>query len=98
MQSNNKRHVENRWDPQTFFVLFSPASISSLWLVILMAFACSPLCALQACSALPLFLILHRRLGSLPYKPYRDFLPYPRLGTRIRHLKKRKEMERSLLL
>src|SRR2546422_7823149 len=87
IKSNIKRPAENRWEPRTFFAVLASASISLLWLVIPMAFAWYHLCALQACSALPLFLILHRRLGPLPYKPYRDFLLYPRLGTRIRHLK-----------
>lgn len=48
---------------------------------------------LQAASALALFLILVSRIGPLPTRPYKDVLPYPRLGTRIRHLEKRKRRE-----
>lgn len=46
------------------------------------------LALLQAGSSLALLLILVNRIGPLPAKPYRDVLPYPRLGTRIRHLRK----------
>ena len=45
------------------------------------------LCSLQVFVALPLFVGLAvNRTGPLPFKPYRDTLPYPRLGTRVRHL------------
>jgi len=43
---------------------------------------------LQGASSLVLFLILMNRIGPPPAKPYSDVLPYPRLGTRIRHLRK----------
>ncbi len=45
------------------------------------------LCALQAAIAIPLFILLIvNRLGPFPFRPYRDVLPYPRLGTRVRDL------------
>ncbi|MDG7009138.1 MAG: hypothetical protein JRN06_13090 [Nitrososphaerota archaeon] len=45
------------------------------------------LCAIQAAVAAPLFVLLVLNwTGPFPFKPYRDVLPYPRLGTRIRHL------------
>ena len=45
------------------------------------------LCSLQTFVALPLFVgLVVNRTGPLPFKPYRDTLPYPRLGTRVRHL------------
>jgi hypothetical protein len=45
------------------------------------------LLALQAAVAVPLFLLLVTNwTGPFPFKPYRDFLPYPRLGTRVRSL------------
>ena len=45
------------------------------------------LCALQALVALPVFVVLVvNRTGPFPFRPYRDVLPYPRLGTRVRHL------------
>jgi hypothetical protein len=48
------------------------------------------LCALQALVAVPLFILLVTNwTGPFPFKPYRDFLPYPRLGTRVRDLGRR---------
>ncbi|MDV3277099.1 MAG: hypothetical protein LYZ69_01360 [Nitrososphaerales archaeon] len=49
---------------------------------------------LQAAFALSLFLELVSRIGPLPAGPYRDMLAYPRLGTRVRHLMKRRRRER----
>ncbi|MDE1852739.1 MAG: hypothetical protein KGI38_03205 [Thaumarchaeota archaeon] len=47
------------------------------------------LCAIQAAVAAPLFvLVVLNWTGPIPSKPYRDTLPYPRLGTRVRHVKK----------
>jgi hypothetical protein len=44
-------------------------------------------CVIQAVAAVPLFVIVILSwTGPLPFKPYRDVLPYPRLGTRVRHL------------
>ena len=52
------------------------------------------LCALQAAVAVPLFVLLVLNwTGPFPFKPYRDVLPYPRLGTRVRDLGRRKEPE-----
>ena len=46
------------------------------------------LCGLQAFVALPLFVVLVvNRTGPFPFRPYRDVLSYPRLGTRVRHLR-----------
>ena len=50
------------------------------------------LCAIQAAVAVPLFvLLITNRTGPFPFRPYRDVLPYPRLGTRIRDLGGSKE-------
>ena len=50
------------------------------------------LCAIQAAVAVSLFsLIVLNRAGPLPFKPYRDVLPYPRPGTRVRNLADRKD-------
>jgi len=46
------------------------------------------LCGLQAIAALPFFLLLVSVFGPFPCKPYQDFLPFPRLGTRVRHLRR----------
>jgi len=51
------------------------------------------LVALQAALALSLFLALVSRIGPLPARPYKDMLAYPRLGTRVRHLMKRRRNE-----
>ena len=50
------------------------------------------LCAIQAAVAAPLFVLLVTNwTGPFPFKPYRDVLPYPRLGTRARDLGRRNE-------
>jgi len=50
------------------------------------------LCAIQAVVAVPLFILLvTNRTGPFPFKPYRDVLPYPRLGTRIGDFSRTKE-------
>ncbi|MDG7016571.1 MAG: hypothetical protein JRM82_04255 [Nitrososphaerota archaeon] len=54
------------------------------------------LCAIQTAVAAPLFLlVVLNRAGPFPFKPYRDVLPYPRLGTRVRNLGDRKDESRS---
>ena len=53
------------------------------------------LCAIQAAVAVPLFLlVVLNRAGPFPFKPYRDVLPYPRLGTRVRDFGDRKDESR----
>ena len=55
------------------------------------------LCAIQAAVAVPLFILLvTNRTGPFPFKPYRDVLPYPRLGTRVRDIIGRKDSKTSL--
>lgn len=47
------------------------------------------LIAFQTALALGLFLaVIVGQIGPIPYSPYADTLRYPRLGTRIRHLRK----------
>lgn len=70
------------------------AAISLLWLPLPIRPAWYYLCAVQALAALPLFLLLVAWVGPLPYATRRDVLPYPRLGTRVRHLVKAKEARR----
>ena len=69
--------------------LVSSAVVSLLWLAPV-PLAWYYLVAMQAASALPLFLLMVYRVGPLPFKPYRDVLPYPRLGSRVRHLQQRR--------
>ena len=55
------------------------------------------LCGIQAAVAAPMFILLvTNRTGPFPFRPYRDVLPYPRLGTRVRNLGRRKDSETSL--
>jgi len=68
----------------------SAVFVESLWAIVPFPLAWYELCALEAAAALPLFLALAAAIGPLPHGPYRDFLPYPRLGTRVRHLAKPK--------
>jgi len=43
--------------------------------------------AVQVAAALPIFILIRIYwAGPFPFKPYRDVLPYPRLGTRVRNL------------
>ena len=72
-----------------WLALSATVFVSSLWTIIPLQLPWYELCGLQAAAALPFFLALVSIFGPFPYKPYRDFLPFPRLGTRVRHLKKR---------
>jgi len=81
---------ESPWKVTLFIVVIASSLISLVWLVITIPLAWYYLCALQAAAALPLFLLLVSVAGPIPFRPYRDVLPYPRLGTRVRHLKRRK--------
>jgi len=73
------------------FVIYAVSVFASLSL------AWYYLCAIQALVAVPLFVLLvTNRTGPFPFKPYRDVLPYPRLGTRIRDLGGRRESKPDL--
>lgn len=71
---------------RNWLAFFAAVFIESLWAIVPVPLAWYELCALEAAAGLPLFLALASAVGPLPYRPYRDFLPYPRLGTRVRHL------------
>ena len=90
IKASTERPAKKAWKSLSFPALLASALISLLWLLIPISSAWYYLCALQVCSALPLALLLRSRIGPLPHKPFKDFLPYPRLGTRIRHLRKGK--------
>lgn len=79
-----KKPPTRPWRPLA--ALASSAAISLLWLYSPIPLPWYELCGVQACSALPLLILLHNWTGPLPYRPYRDSLPYPRIGTRLRHL------------
>ena len=80
---------------RSWLALFAAVFIGSVWAVVPAPLAWYELCALEAAAALPLFLALASAVGPLPYKPYGDFLPFPRLGTRVRHLAKQKATSRG---
>lgn len=74
---------------RSWLPLFAAVTIESLWAII-PSLAWYELCALEAAAAVPLFIALANAVGPFPYKPFQDSLPYPRPGTRVRHLAKRK--------
>lgn len=76
-----------RW---SWAALVATILISFLWALVPFSLSWYKLAALQAAAALPLFLVLASNFGPFPYKPYKDFLPYPRRGTRARHIERRK--------
>lgn len=76
-----------RW---SWAALIATILISFLWALVPFSLSWYELACLQAAAALPLFLVLASNFGPLPYKPYKDFLPYPRRGTRVRHIERRK--------
>ena len=68
------------------FVMYAASIFASLSL------AWYYLCAIQTAVAVPLFILLvTNRTGPFPFRPFRDVLPYPRLGTRVRDLGGSKE-------
>ena len=64
----------------------SVISLSWAWIPVHLAWYY--LCLLQIVAGIPLTLFLVRTTGPVPFRPLRDVLPFPRLGTRVRHLKK----------
>lgn len=95
VKESPERPAREVWRSPSLPAVLASALISLLWLLIPISSVWYYLCALQVCSALPLALLLRIRIGPLPYKPFKDFLPYPRLGTRIRHLQKRKDANKN---
>jgi len=85
-----KEPTKRPWSALLFASLLT-SLISISWAVIPTHFSWYYLCLLQTVAALPLLLLLIRITGPIPFRPYRDVLPFPRLGTRIRHLKELKE-------
>jgi hypothetical protein len=86
--SANVREPKRRlWKSPLFWTALVCLSISVSWAVVRVPLAWYYLCLIQAIAALPPFILLARTIGPVPFRPYRDVLPFPRLGTRIRHLK-----------
>lgn len=82
------RPTTRRWVVPYFIAVTAAAAVSLLWMVRFVPLVWYYIMILQVASALILFFVLVRRIGPPPRRPYRDSLPYPRLGTRIRHLTK----------
>ncbi len=69
-------------------LLLASAAVSLSWTLGAFPLVWYYLLLSQAVSGLILFAATSRSLGPLPSRPYADALPYPRLGSRIRHLAK----------
>ncbi len=80
-----------------FLAITAAGLVSVLWIMKFIPLVWYYVTILQVASALILFFVLVHHIGPLPRRPYRDVLPYPRLGTRIRHLKKADGEKYSLL-
>ncbi len=78
------------WKSPIFPAVLLTFLISYSWTVIPIHLTWYYLFMLQMAGALPLLLGLTKITGPFPLRPYRDVLPYPRLGTRIRHLEESK--------
>jgi hypothetical protein len=78
------------WKSPLFLSVLLTLSISFSWMAIPVQLAWYCLCLLQMMAALPALLALIRITGPVPFRPYRDVLPFPRLGTRITHLNESK--------
>ena len=74
------------WRTGPFIAVLAALPVSLLWLTPIASWVWYYLALLQVASALFLFLGLANRIGRFPAKPYSDTFPYPRLGSRIRHL------------
>lgn len=75
------------WKSPTLLAVLLTLLISFSRIVIPIHLTWYYLCLLQMVGALPMLLRLTRITGPVPFRPYKDVLPFPRLGTRIRHLK-----------
>jgi len=78
------------WKYPIFPAVLLTFLISFSWIVIPIRLTWYDLCMLQMIGALPLLFGLTKITGPVPFRPYRDVLPFPRLGTRLRHLKESK--------
>ncbi|HEV2226235.1 MAG TPA: hypothetical protein VGR56_05450 [Nitrososphaerales archaeon] len=78
------------WKSPLFVTALAASLVSLSWFVIPVHLSWYHFCFLQTLAALPLLLLLGRITGPVPYRPYRDVLPFPRLGTRVKHLKESK--------
>ncbi|HEV2138498.1 MAG TPA: hypothetical protein VGR53_06620 [Nitrososphaerales archaeon] len=87
---NVRKPGRRPWSAPIFAAALVTSLISLSWTVIPVHLSWYLLCFSQIVAALPLLLLLGRITGPVPYRPYRDVLPFPRLGTRVRHLKELK--------
>jgi hypothetical protein len=85
-----RKPTRRPWKNPIFFAVLLTFLVSSTWIVIPIHFTWYYVCLLQLVGALPLLVGLTKITGPVPFRPYRDVLPFPRLGTRVRHLKESK--------
>lgn len=76
------------WYTPLLVAALATSMLSLSWTVIPVHLSWYHLCFLQILAALPMLLLLGIITGPVPYRMYRDVLPYPRMGTRLRHLER----------
>ena len=78
---------DGRWLVPQFLLIGSSAVISRLQSFLPLPTAWFYMMVVQGAAAVPIFIFIRIYwAGPFPFKPYRDALPYPRLGTRVRNL------------
>ena len=83
---------DGRWLLPQFLLIGSSAVISRLQSFLPLPTAWFYMMAVEVAAAVPIFIFIRIYwAGPFPFKPYRDVLPYPRLGTRVRNLGHGKE-------
>jgi hypothetical protein len=86
VSAETPRPQRRTWREPVILATIAAILVSAFWLVPFFPQPWYYQLLLQVISALILFFALVSRIGRLPSKPYSDALPYPRLGSRIRHL------------
>ena len=84
-----KKPVRRPWKSLLLVAASGTSVVSLSWTLIPVHLAWYYLCLLQIIASMPLTLFLVRTTGPVPFRPLRDVLPFPRLGTRVRHLKEK---------
>ncbi len=89
VSTDHRKPPRMPWKYPIFLAVLLTFLVSFTWIVI-PHFTWYYLCLFQSVGALPLLVGLTRITGPVPFRPYRDVLPFPRLGTRTRPLKESK--------
>ncbi len=80
------RPARKVWESKTLLALLAIALVSVIGPLFLAPLGWYYVVLCQIASAVGAFPVVVNRIGPLPSRPYADVLPYPRLGTRVRHL------------